>query len=70
MRMGAELLATARFYLEFYDWAREEFELAGQYVYFLADVLKAGGDDDLSKALSDGLVALVDTAAEALEGDS
>jgi hypothetical protein len=66
-QLGSELLKSAKFYIEFYDWAREEFEIVGQYIYFLADVMKSGGDTDLSKQLTDGLVALVDKASEALE---
>ena len=42
----------------------------GQYVYFLADVMKQGGDTDLAKQLTDGLVALVDAASDALEDES
>ena len=39
----------------------------GQYIYFLSDVMKQGGDDELAKQLTDGLVALVDAASEALD---
>ena len=66
LRLGGELLAGAKFYIGFYDWAREEFELTGQYIYFLSDTMKQGGDTELAKALTDGLVALVDQATEAL----
>ena len=63
-QLGNELLRSAKFYIEFYDWAREDFEIVGQYVYFLADVMKQGGDADLAKQLTDGLVALVDAASD------
>ncbi len=66
-RLGSDLLASAKFYIEFYEWARDEFEMVGQYIYFLSDVLKQGGDTELSKTLTDNLVALVDKASEALE---
>ena len=66
-QMGSELLQSAKFYIEFYDWARDEFELVGQYIYFLADVMKQAGDTELAKTLTDHLVGLVDTASEALE---
>ena len=66
-QMGVELLSSAKFYIEFYDWAQEEFELVGQYIYFLADVMKDGGDAELGKKLTDGLSALVDLAGEAAE---
>ena len=67
MQMGSELLKSAKFYIEFYDWARDEFEMVGQYIYFLADVMKQGGDAELSKQLTDGLVALVDEASAVLD---
>ena len=64
-QMGNELLASAKFYIEFYDWARDEFEMVGQYIYFLSDVMKKGGDTELAKKLTDSLVTLVDLADEA-----
>ena len=67
VRLGEELLASAKFYIEFYEWAQEEFELTGQYIYFLSDTMKQGGDADLAKTLSDGLVALVEEATAALD---
>ena len=67
MQLGSGLLQSAKFYIEFYDWAREEFEVVGQYIYFLADVMKQAGDNDLAKQLTDGLVALVDAASDALD---
>ena len=66
-RLGSDLLVSAKFYIEFYDWARDEFELVGQYIYFLADVMKQGGDAELAKKLTDGLVALVDQASETVD---
>lgn len=65
--MGLELLSSAKFYIEFYDWAKDEFELVGQYIYFLADVMKENGDGELGKKLTDGLSALVDLAGETAE---
>ena len=65
--IGSDLLRSAKFYIEFYDWGKDEFELVGQYIYFLADVLKQGGDGDLAKKLTDSLVALVDEASDALD---
>ena len=64
--LGPQLLQSAKFYIEFYEWARDEFELVGQYIYFLSDVMKQGGDAELAKLLTDSLVALVDEASAAL----
>ena len=53
--MGEALQHSARFYFSFYDYAKDEFELCGSYLYFLADVLKEGGDKELSENLTAGL---------------
>ena len=63
--MAAELLQSAKFYIEFYEWAPDEFELVGQYIYFLADVMKQGGDAEDAKKITDALTALLDAADEA-----
>ena len=60
--LGDELLKTASFYLEFYDWGRNEFELAGNYIYLLSDALKNGGDEALGKELTDKFVDIVNSA--------
>jgi hypothetical protein len=65
--LGSGLLQSAKFYIEFYDWARDEFEVVGQYIYFLSDVMKENGDTDLAKQLTDNLVVLVDAASEAMD---
>ena len=66
-RFGSELLESAKFYIEFYEWAKDEFELVGQYVYFLAEVMKDGGDAELAKQMTDTLVALVDEASDSAD---
>jgi hypothetical protein len=65
VEMGSELLSSAKFYIEFYEWAQDEFETVGQYIYFLADVMKQGGDAEAVKALTDSLSALLDEAEAA-----
>ena len=59
MKMGRELLDSARFFLEFYDYSRSDFELCGQYIYFLADEMRKGGDTDFAANLESGLDVLV-----------
>nr|MCR4859386.1 hypothetical protein [Bacteroidales bacterium] len=66
LQMGSELLSSAKFYIEFYEWSKDDFEMVAQYIYFLSDVMKEGGDEELSKKLTDGLVNLVDLASEAV----
>lgn len=43
-----DLLRTAAFYFDFYDWGQDEFETAGYYIYALAEELKKGGDAKMS----------------------
>ena len=62
-KLGGELLKTARFYLEFYDWARDEFELAANYIYILAEAMENGGDSENARKLTDTLVAMLKEAA-------
>ena len=64
-RMGGELLVSARFYLQFYDWAMDELDLTGNYIYFLADEMKKGGNAEAADKLTGDFVQLVDAAARA-----
>ena len=58
-KMGTALMETARFYLEFYDYAKSDFEITGQYIYFLADEMEKGGDKELSDKLLDSFSVLL-----------
>ena len=60
--MGKELLDAVAFYLPLpmYQYGKDEFELCGNYVYFLADVMKEGGDEKLAKELEGKLRKLAD----------
>ena len=55
-----ELLVSSRFYLEYYDYAKSEFELCGQYVYYLQDIADAMGDKDLAERIGSHFEALMD----------
>ena len=61
--MGEELLQGAKFYLEFYEFAKDDFELTGNYVYYLSDALKKGGDTEMATKLTKGLTDLVHAAS-------
>ena len=54
-----ELLVSSRFYLEYYDYAKSEFELCGQYVYYLQDVADSMGDKDLAERIGSHFEALM-----------
>ncbi|MBR6280701.1 MAG: hypothetical protein IKR32_05340, partial [Bacteroidales bacterium] len=67
--LANELITTARFYLEFYEYAVDEFELCGNYIYYLADTFKVNGDEGLSGRLVDNFSRLVDLMTGKEEGD-
>ena len=62
IKMGDLLLRTARFYLEFYEFSRANFDTAGRCIVYLADIFKQYGDKDLSNQLNQSLDALVKVA--------
>ena len=43
-----ELLQSAAFYVEYYDWAKTECEDCLSYLYLLSDVVRAGGNAELA----------------------
>ena len=60
--LGTALLESANFYIDFYDFGKDEFELCGTYLYYLADVIKEGGDKPLADKLTSGLNQIIDWA--------
>jgi len=60
--LGAALLETCRFYLEFYDVAKDDFELTANYIFYLTDAFKDGGDEEIAKGLDDSFTKLVEAA--------
>ena len=62
---GDELFSSVRFYIQYYEYARDDFELAVNYLYFLIDTLKEGGDKDLADGYSGALSDLVRSAVPA-----
>ena len=64
-RMGEELLVSANFYLQFYDWAPDELDMVGGYIYLLSDEMKTGGDTEAAEKLLDAFSQMYMAAAEA-----
>ena len=64
-QFGEELMATIRFYISFYEYARDEFEAAVNYLYFLSDTLVSGGDKELADSLNGQLSEMVHSASSA-----
>ena len=65
VRLGNELMVSARFFLEFYDVARSDFEYCGQYIYVLTDEMRKYGD----KALGDEIEGHFNDLMHAALGD-
>ena len=65
VRLLNELIEAAAFYLEFYAFAQDEFELCGNYIYFLSDIVKAGGDKELSSKIEKSFSDLMASATAA-----
>ena len=68
-KLGKELLASAHFYMEYYEYAQDEFEKSCQFLYFLVDELEKGGDKKVSAELKHSLVTLLRAGAEAYDQD-
>ncbi len=57
--LANELIVSARFYLEYYDYSQSDFELCGHFIYYLADAFEKGGDTELSTKLQENLSKLI-----------
>ena len=66
--MAHELLVSANFYNKFYAYAKEDFELIGNYIYFLAEVMEKGGDKALAKELKDNFMAMLGVSPDSVRG--
>ena len=67
MDMSLELLNSARFFLEFYSYGRDEFEDSANYLAFLSDAFKSGGDEELASVTMKGLQDLIKAASGDLQ---
>ena len=61
-RFMTGLLSTARFYLEFYTYTKEEFDTVSTYYYYTADIMKRNGDVEIAKGAEDAFSNLVSAA--------
>ena len=58
-RFVDELMVSAKFYLQYYDYARSNFEETCRYIFYVADVLKQNDNADRAAEIEDALSALV-----------
>lgn len=57
--LGDEMVKTAGFYLDFYGYAKNDFETSMQYLYFLADEVEKGGNKELASDLKERARTLI-----------
>lgn len=60
LEMFNSLIETAGFYLEYYDYARSDFELCGNYIYYLQEAVSRSGDKELASRMDSNFNALLD----------
>ena len=54
-RFCTEILQSAVFYFDFYDYAKQDFETSCQYVYYVSDIMRENGDAELASKYEDSL---------------
>ena len=59
LRLSADMLKAGEFYLSFYDYAQHDFETVMQYLYFLQDEVKKGGNEELAAAIETNIKSLI-----------
>ena len=60
-RFADSMMSSIGFYVQFYDFARSDFEDGCQYIYYLADIMRLGGASEQADAVEK---KLDDTVAE------
>ena len=55
-----QLLQALRFYIGFFQYAEDDFDLCKQFLFYLEDTLKEGGDGQLADELQEKFKALVE----------
>ena len=63
-RFAEELMASADFFLSFYDYREDEFNSVFSYLQNLQYLYSANGDNDLADDLNDRLTKLIDPTGE------
>ncbi|MBR3500635.1 MAG: DUF2723 domain-containing protein [Bacteroidales bacterium] len=61
-RLSSEMLDAALFYYDFYEWAKDDFETSLQYLYYLEDEVKKGGNAELSASIDSSIKEILGTA--------
>ena len=59
LQLSADMLKAGAFYLDFYEYAQHDFETVMQYLYFLQDEVKKGGNEELAAAIDTNIKSLI-----------
>ena len=63
-RLASDLTLSTKFFLEYYDYAKDRFETCASCIYYLAGACDDGGDKEMARALRSGLEEMVRIAYE------
>ena len=63
-QMADALLTSTRYYLQFYPYEKKNFETCVQYIYYLADTLRTGGEAEFAQLIEENLKQLTSTESE------
>ena len=64
VELSNELIVSTQFFIEYYEYANDKFELCANYIYYLAETLTDNGDGELAEKIKDNLATLIKVASE------
>jgi len=63
-KMADALTTTARFYMDFYPYEKQNFETCVNYIYYLVETLKSAGEMEFAKEVEDNLKQYTSSAGK------
>ena len=63
-KMADALTTTARFYMDFYPYEKQNFETCVNYIYYLVETLKSAGETEFAKEVEDNLKQYTSSAGK------
>ncbi len=63
-KMADALTTTARFYMDFYPYEKQNFETCVNYIYYLIETLKSAGETEFAKEVEDNLKQYTSSAGK------
>ena len=62
VNLSNELVVSTKFYLEFYEFAKDDFELCANFILYLSDAVREAGDKELADKMEENLSLLIKAA--------